>query len=235
MKITFLAHSGFFIELESCCLLFDWWKGDVPDSSGKPLFCFASHRHEDHFNPLLFALDNGTREVQFILSHDILLTERRLIRWGVTPSTAAKCVSLRPNVTTSLSGITVETLRSTDEGVAFLVTAEGHTLYHAGDLNWWHWAGEDAGWNRNMEVNFKRYLEPLRGRSIDLAMVPLDPRLGESEDLGLAYLLEIAKATVVLPMHQWGDYAPTARFQAKHPQWAAQILPIATEGQSFFI
>ena len=79
----------------------------------------------------------------------------------------------------SLPGVTVEALPSTDEGVAFLVTAEGRTVFHAGDLNWWHWEGEDPVWNRNMEADFRRYAEPLRGRKIDLAMLPLDPRLGE--------------------------------------------------------
>ncbi|MEG1594635.1 MAG: MBL fold metallo-hydrolase, partial [Oscillibacter sp.] len=200
MTVTFLAHSGFFVELETCCLLFDWWKGDLPEGGGKPLFCFVSHRHHDHFTHRIFALDNGSRAVTFLLSHDILLAQRRLARWGVSPETAGKCVSLPADARWDQGGVSVETLRSTDEGVAFLVTAEGKTIYHAGDLNWWHWAGEDPAWNRSMEVDFKRRLEPLRGRAIDLAMVPLDPRLGESEDWGLAYLLELARVQTVLPM-----------------------------------
>ena len=57
-----------------------------------------------------------------------------------------------------------------------LVAADEKTIYHAGDLNWWHWEGEEPAWNRDMEVRFQRYLEPLRRRHIDLAMVPLDPR-----------------------------------------------------------
>ena len=30
MRVTFLAHSGFFLELETASLLFDWWKGELP-------------------------------------------------------------------------------------------------------------------------------------------------------------------------------------------------------------
>ena len=30
MRITFLAHSGFFVELDSMCLLFDYWRGELP-------------------------------------------------------------------------------------------------------------------------------------------------------------------------------------------------------------
>ena len=39
-------------------------------------------------------------------------------------------------------GAEIRTLRSTDEGVAFVVHYAGKTIYHAGDLNWWHWEGE---------------------------------------------------------------------------------------------
>ena len=33
MRVTFLAHDGFFIELDQVCLLFDWWKGVLPPLS----------------------------------------------------------------------------------------------------------------------------------------------------------------------------------------------------------
>ena len=235
MQVTFLAHSGFAVELEHVCLLFDWWKGELPPlPADKPLLIFASHRHEDHFNPAVFSLDDGSRPVRFLLGHDIRLTERNLARWRVPAETAEKCLSLGGNdCTQPLPGIAVETLPSTDEGVAFVVTAEGRTIYHAGDLHWWHWEGEDKTWNRNMEVNFKRYLAPLEGRTLDLAMVPLDPRLEGAADWGLTYFLEHTDPRRVLPMHQWGDFALTGRFLARHPQWADRVVPITAGGQQF--
>lgn len=235
MRVTFLAHSGFAVELEHVCLLFDWWEGELPPlPADKPLLIFASHRHEDHFNPAVFSLDDGSRTVRFLLGHDIRLTERNLARWGVSAETAEKCLSLGGNdCTQPLPGIAVETLPSTDEGVAFVVTAEGRTIYHAGDLHWWHWEGEDKAWNRNMEVNFKRYLAPLEGRTLDLAMVPLDPRLEGAADWGLTYFLEHTDPRRVLPMHQWGDFALTGRFLARHPQWVDRVVPITAEGQQF--
>ena len=36
MRVTFLAHDGFLIELDSVCLLFDWWKGALPPLPDKP-------------------------------------------------------------------------------------------------------------------------------------------------------------------------------------------------------
>lgn len=234
MRVTFLEHSGFFVELERVCLLFDWWKGALPPLPDKPLVCFASHRHQDHFSPAIFSLDDGTRPIRFVLSRDIRLTEKNRSRWSLGPETAEKCLSVPAEASVQPGwGVAVETLRSTDEGAAFLVSCEGKTIYHAGDLNWWHWNGEDKGWNRSMEANFKRYLEPLRRRRIDLAMVPLDPRLEDAADWGARYLLELAQIKTMLPMHQWGKNHITAEFLQRWPQWAAVVRPVERPGQQW--
>lgn len=230
-RATFLAHSGFLVELPSVTLLFDWWKGELPPLRPEvPLLVFSSHRHEDHFKPEIFTLDAAA----FLLGKDIKLSPRNRERWGLSEEPAAKCIPMGGNETASpLPGVTAETLPSTDEGVAFLVTADGQTVFHAGDLNWWHWEGEDLGWNRNMEVNFKRYTEPLRGRHIDLAMLPLDSRLGEDGFRGPRYFLELADIRRFLPMHQWEDFDFTAKFLTRYPGFAAQTVPVSREGQTF--
>ncbi|WP_295745583.1 MBL fold metallo-hydrolase [uncultured Oscillibacter sp.] len=234
MTVTFLGHSGFLAELPTVTLLFDWWKGELPAlRPGVPLYVFASHRHEDHFDPKIFALDGGPRDVRFVLGHDIKLSIRNLERWGVSPGTAEKCHILRGGQTCTLPQATVEALSSTDEGEAFLVKADGLTLFHAGDLNWWHWEGEDKAWNNNMAANFQRYTEPLRGRRIDLAMLPLDPRLGEDGFRGPRHFLETADICHFLPMHQWGDFGFTEKFLARCPEFRPQTVPVTEEGQGF--
>ena len=234
MRVTFLDHSGFLAELPSAALLFDWWKGELPPLPDKPLLVFASHRHPDHFDPKIFALDDGRRGIRFLLGKGIRLTDRNRARWSLTDGTAEKCLILSGGERAEpLPGVTVETLRSTDEGVAFLVTADGQTVFHAGDLNWWHWEGEDPGWNRNMEVDFKRYAEPLRGRRIGLAMLPLDPRLGEDGFRGPKYFLDLADIRRFLPMHQWGDFAFTEQFLAACPQFRDRTVPVVRQGQQF--
>ncbi|WP_325200014.1 MBL fold metallo-hydrolase [Oscillibacter sp.] len=233
-RVTFLSHSGFLVELDSAALLFDWWKGELPDLPLEvPLYIFASHVHPDHFSPKIFSLDDGSREVRFILGHDIKPGSRNSARWGLSPATAAKCQSLRGGEALELPRARVEALPSTDEGEAFLVTADGLTVFHAGDLNWWHWEGEDKAWNRNMEVNFKRYTEPLRGRNIDLAMLPLDPRLGEAGFWGPAYFLETADIRRFLPMHQWGKYDFTRKFLEKYPAFTDRTVLVERAGQAF--
>ena len=234
MHVTFLDHSGFLVELPGLTLLFDWWKGDLPPLPSGPLLVFASHRHPDHFDPRIFALDDGHRDVRFLLGKGIHLTDRTRKKWGLSEKAAADCRVLSGGESASpLPGVTVEALPSTDEGVAFLVTAEGRTVFHAGDLNWWHWEGEDPVWNRNMEADFRRYAEPLRGRKIDLAMLPLDPRLGEDGFRGPRYFLELADIRRFLPMHQWGNFNFTNQFLSCYTSFTSRTVYVNRVGQVF--
>ena len=137
MRVTYLAHSGFLVELPSVTLLFDWWKGALPPlRREQPLLVFVSHGHEDHFDPHIFPLDDGQREVRFLLGKGIHLGRGSMAKWGVSEATAAKCRLVRGGDDfEAIPGVRVEALRSTDAGVAYLVTADGKTIYHAGDLH----------------------------------------------------------------------------------------------------
>ena len=135
MRVTFLAHDGFLIELNTVCLLFDWWKEPIPPLPDKPLLVFISHRHEDHFNPEVFTLAERKADIQFLLGSDFHLLSRNLEKWRLTPEAAAKCRRCgKHDVFQPLPAVTVETFPSTDEGVAWMVTAEDKAIFHAGDL-----------------------------------------------------------------------------------------------------
>jgi len=233
MRVTFLAHSGFLVELPEVCLLFDYWKGELPSLPESPLAVFVSHRHPDHFDPAIFSLAEGREDVTFVLSKDI--RPKKLEKLGLPDGLRERVVSVGPDETFSLPGLglTAETLRSTDEGVAFVVTCGEKTLYHAGDLNWWSWEEESDGYNRNMEVDFKRYLEPLRNRHLDVAFVPLDPRLGDRYGLGLDWLLRTAQVDRVFPMHLWNEFGLIERFRAEHPDLSPAVVSVEREGQSW--
>ena len=235
MKVSYIDHSGFLVELPGLTLLFDWWKGDLPPLPSGPLLVFASHRHPDHFDPRIFALDDGQRDVRFLLGKGIHLTDRNRKKWGLSEKAAADCRVLSGGESASpLPGVTVEALPSTDEGVAFLVTAEGRTVFHAGDLNWWHWEGEDVSWNTEMALHFQEFTAPLRGRHIDLAMLPLDPRLGVPYAYwGLLRFLELMDVRHLLPMHQWEQPEITDEFLRAYPQYAPITTVIRREGEIF--
>lgn len=72
LKITYIAHSSFFIETDRTCLLFDYYTGTIPKVPvGKKLYVFASHRHGDHYSKKIFDLKNEYKDVHYLLSSDI--------------------------------------------------------------------------------------------------------------------------------------------------------------------
>ena len=98
-----------------------------------------------------------------------------ILSWDV-PAGSEKVYHLRPGEETEIAGCSVRTLRSNDEGVAFLVRYHGKTLYHAGDLNWWHWEGEPEEYNTGMRRSYQSEINKLQGEKIDAAFVPVDPQ-----------------------------------------------------------
>ena len=57
MKITYIHHSSFCVELENSILLFDYFKGELPEfNKDKKLYVFASHFHQDHFDKCIFEI-----------------------------------------------------------------------------------------------------------------------------------------------------------------------------------
>ena len=72
MKITYIGHSGFFVEMEDACFLFDYYKGTIPETDGnKKMYVFVSHRHHDHYNEEIFRLQEKFRDIQYIISSDV--------------------------------------------------------------------------------------------------------------------------------------------------------------------
>ena len=110
----------------------------------------------------------------------------------------------------------VRTLVSTDEGVAFLVTTPTETLFHAGDLNWWDWQGEDPVWLSEQEAVFKREIRKLEGIPIDAAFVVLDDRLEENFAKGMEFFLSVCSVKYVLPMHFGAGSRKVKQFLQHH-------------------
>ncbi len=229
VKVTFIGHSCYFIELEEHCLLFDYFQGDVPET-GKPLYVFASHSHDDHFSPRVFSLGGQSEKRAFILSDDI------------SPKTVPEDVKdlvlfVSPHRTCETGGVKIATLKSTDAGVAFLVQCEGKLLYHAGDLNCWVWDGAPRFQNDLMEDQYRRELDLLAGKDIDAAFVPLDPRQGDNFDLGMRYFFQAARAKHVFPMHMWGDYSVVPLFKSDPTcrEYAGRVMDVDRPGKEFVI
>ncbi|MCI8464624.1 MAG: MBL fold metallo-hydrolase [Lachnospiraceae bacterium] len=212
MKITYIHHSSFSVETLGAIFLFDYVSGELPSfPKEKELIVFASHRHSDHFDRSIFRLAEEYPSVRFILSKDIRMSENYRKRIGIPEETASKITYIGKNQKLSclVNGqpLFVETLASTDEGVAFLLEYEGKSLYHAGDLNWWTWIGETDQEYQDMTRRFQAEMEKIKGRHFDVAFVPLDPRQEERYFWGLDYFMRITDTDAVFPMHVWGDFS----------------------------
>ena len=206
MKVTYLKHSGFMVESRNYIYLFDYIDGNIDKAikSDKKIYVMVSHVHDDHFCKIIFDIAAKHDNVTYILSYDVV---KKIKKNAVLSKMTEQLniIRVQAHEKYKIDDIVVETLKSTDEGVAFIVSEKDGTIYHAGDLNWWHWEGEPKSWNRNMEVNFKREIDSMRGRKIDIAFIPLDPRQEDAYYLGMNYFIKNVGANEIYPMHFWGE------------------------------
>lgn len=232
MKITYIHHSSFLVEGSEFYLLFDYFQGKVPElSEEKPLYVFASHRHGDHFSRVIFELEKVHPNICYILSSDIKAKQ-------VPAEFLSKTTFLGKNMEERIGELVVETFHSTDEGVAFLVTAGGKTIYHAGDLNDWTWTLEPDDWNEKMRRVYRKIVDGIKDKKIDAAFLPLDGRQEGEFYQGMDYFLRtVPDVKAVFPMHFWEDYSVIKRIKEmkESENYRSKIYDIAYEGQEFLI
>lgn len=257
MRITYLGHSGFLVETKEHYLLFDYYTGKLPVFlPGKKLTVFVSHSHQDHYNKEIFALQSGAEAGTVQKSCEVQImtektpSERRHITYVLSKDIRRKqaeqfvsgentLLSVKAYETCGLYGgrMRIETLRSTDAGVAYLVTiaedgGRTYRFYHAGDLNLWKWEGESKAHNNNMEANYRREMERLKGQYFDAAFVPLDPRLERFAFGGLDLFLEAADAKIVFPMHFWKQPGIIREYLRARPQ-VKNLVELKEEGRTY--
>ena len=219
MKITYIHHSCFLVETDTCYYLFDYEKGRLPELEvTKPIMVFASHGHYDHYNPEIFPMlvKLGMQNIYGILSGDIEGPKKENI------------LKVDPGKQYTLwLGQELTTFQSTDLGVAFLIEDQGKVIYHAGDLNEWVWEEESDEYNTQMTKRYRQEIDLLskkmNRRQIDVAFLVMDPRQGNDYDRGICYFLEKVPVLKVYPMHYWREPAIINRYLNEHPEYKFQI------------
>lgn len=237
MLVKFLCHSGFYVEGEKNCLLFDYWKGDLPKvPSGKRLWIFSSHHHPDHYDPSIFQYGETVADTHYFLGCDITLNLPNRQKMGITDEIFSRCHRMHKDDVIEMGGIKIRTIRSTDMGVAFYVEADGKRLYHAGDHNLWIWH-EDANFDHSQTHKFYEEVEKLRGLPIDAAFLPLDPRLGEEYWRGFDATARLLEPRHLFPMHMVDDYGIVRRMKENPMAWPYKnrIAEVNQEGKEFCI
>lgn len=206
MELVYLYHSGFALLGKDYTVVFDYFEDSRSSEEGVlheeilsrqgRLYVLSSHAHADHFNREVLSWNAVRPDVVYLLSRDIALSaheaQERNICW------LEKGSVYRDHI------LSVHAFGSTDAGVSFLVEAEGKRIFHAGDLNNWHWMDEspEEEWRRD-EAFFLRELEDVAAYTdkVEVALFPVDPRLGKEYMRGPLQFVERIKTTIFVPMH----------------------------------
>lgn len=186
MKITFWEQSGFSIETDEAVILVDYIGGGF-EKDKRPVIALVSHGHYDHRAP-----------------EEIIFADRVI-----------DCPDAGQEF--EVMGAKIRTYGSTDEGVSFMIDIGGKRIFHAGDFNLWHWRDEgDIAWTKQATDDFYTILESLPGEKIDLAMFPVDPRMGSGYDEGACIFNERMKPGILIPMHWWKQPEAALKFAEKY-------------------
>lgn len=217
MKLTYLFHSGFLLEADGFSVVFDYYRAGESIIDGllhrdQPLYVLVSHEHRDHYNPEILAWRQVNRNIRYLFPREMAgrkelahLTQATFLSRGETYADER---------------VRVTAFGSTDLGASYEVEAEGRTIFHAGDLNNWHWCDESTEAEvHEAEAAYRAELDYMACRvaRFDVAMFPVDARLGSDYMRGARQFVERFEVGLFVPIHFYPAadkaeaFAPVAR------------------------
>ena len=224
ITVEYLGGSGFLVSIGDAGMLFDASEHGagarrMPDKTQlaayRRLYVFVSHRHDDHFSESIYDLC-GENAI-YVLGYDVPQPYRG--------------VRMQPGEERGFGPVTVHAYGSTDEGVSFLIEYTGIRLFHAGDLNLWHWRDESSVTEiEAAERAFYDCVAPIPQETIDVAFFPVDPRQGSMYDAGAGYFVMTVKPRIFIPMHFQGRADVALRFAASGSTAATQVVALQEPG-----
>lgn len=249
LGVYYIFHSGFAVTTGEVNLIFDYWKDlEGKDAEGMPEFfkflnvklptcVFVSHFHKDHFNPEIFAWSQWCPDIHYVISKDTARHGRKYIKPDSLfkgPKAPDNSVTiLKKGETYQWKGIEVKAFGSSDEGLSYHVMAQGESIFHAGDLNWWGWGDDtpqEAEESRRLFMDVMKEIESDFGRDtgkhLDLLLFPVDPRLGGDFWKGATYFMEKTETTLFMPMHY-----TLAEYPLTPEDYRKQVEQLISEGK----
>lgn len=225
ISVTFFYHSCVAVESSEAYLLFDYFLKNpaikIPFPGNKKFYILSSHGHHDHYSPDIFNDDFAPDPVSYVLSHDI----------KDTPSNKS-ILRVEPYQAYTLDNLSIKTFGTTDIGVSFLVTMDGFQLFHSGDLNWWHWKHFSKEKQELEKNDFQSEIAKLPKDPIDLAFVPVDPRLEDASYLAAHYFINKLKPKYFVPIHLHTDFQVMKNFAKTVNPTHSQILTFEKTGET---
>lgn len=230
VDVTYYVHSGFSCAIDGNFFIFDYWRGQDPEElegheltveklkNYKNVYVFITHSHPDHFDPIVYEWYKEL-PVNYIVSYEMPIGSRgKRMNPGDTYKISEK--------------IQVKAFDSTDLGVSYLLSYEDINIFHAGDLNFWHWREESTAQEIDeAEVQFKNAMEPIKKENIDIAFFPVDPRQGRLFDAGANYFLMSVKPRLMIPMHFWQKNEIAVEFARRSRSRESEVLAMTKPGE----
>lgn len=230
LTVTYYHHSGFSVAMDDVLLVFDYWTGEhgeLPEDKRitvdflkqfRQVYVFISHEHPDHLDPVVFTWRNEAA-VTYIVAADMPVGTRGK---RMAPGDS---LTLSPEVS-------VKAFDSTDLGVSFLVDIQGVHVFHAGDLNFWHWREESTVKEiEEADDAFRQAVEPIAREKIDLAFFPVDARQGLMYDAGANYFIMCVKPRLLIPMHFWGRAEIAMEFARRSRCRQTEVMALTRYGE----
>lgn len=250
MRITYLYHDCFLIELEKCCIITDYFSQVTVNPLSlfprdKPCYVLVSHHHKDHFSRDIYSWARQFPLIRFIISKDVYRASKYL--FNPTSSYSGHNRVDRDKINILIPGeiyqdalISVEAFGSTDTGNCYVIESEGKRIYFAGDNNAWTWREESTPAEvKDMLNRYNLILNDISKQfeTFDLAFIPLDPRMGKDATEGIELFCERFSVNYLIPMHfeLWEDEANKKIFHevVSHSQFpTTQYLPLIRPLQS---
>ncbi len=241
MKLHYIYHSGFAIEAEGVTVIIDYfqdssetnfYQGIVHDYLLKKpglIYVLSTHFHPDHFNPEVLDWRAQRPDIRYIFSKDILRHRR---------ATATDATYIKKGEEYVDDTLHIQAFGSTDVGSSFLIHLQGMSIFHAGDLNNWHWSEESTEQEiRKAEGDYLAELNYLHASApaIDLVMFPVDRRLGKEYTKGAKQFIGKIKTAIFVPMHFSEDYEGGNAFRSDAEAGGCRFISIMHRGECFDI
>ena len=241
MKLTYIYHSGFAIEAEEVTIIIDYYQDSSethPDQGvvhdyllqrpGK-IYVLSTHFHADHFNRDILAWKERRPDIIYLFSRDILAQKK---------ASKAEGNYIRKSQVYKDDQLRIEAFGSTDAGISYLIDVQGLRIFHAGDLNNWHWSEESTEKEvRKAEGDFLAEVKLLQAKApaIDVVMFPVDSRLGKDYFRGATQFVERIKTSIFVPMHFGEDYKGGNAFAETAGKYGCRFITITQRGETFDI
>ena len=241
MTITYIYHSCCAIEFETFSVIVDFYKDAYQDNdeSGRawvkdyllkkeePLYVLCTHSHSDHFNQDILSWDNEKKNITYVFSKEIQATYND-----------EKVIYLDKLETYKDDNISIKAFGSTDAGASFYIQHGDAKIFHAGDLNNWHWnkevpQDESLVYENQYICELELISEEIE--KVDVAMFPLDPRLGEDFMRGGKQFINKVQTDNFLPLHFGDNYELIKQFEPFARAAHCNLLKVEHTGQSFKI